>query len=582
MKNIVKFIFFLLLLCNFPLLTSNVFASELSGVTIKYLDESTGKEIYPSNHLNEFKGSHYDVSSKKYQPTISGYSLVKVPDNAKGSFDGSDIEVCYYYRNSSKGRAISPSTLQDTAASTPYTGEYDSNDQEINKTGDSEEEGKVTIKYIDKITGREIHKTQTVVGNINSTYDVSTNQYRLDLSSEGYELDQEELPENVTGTFAENDTDVVYSYRVAPIELINGSFENPVIDSPIRLDDCYYQPFKSVPGWKTTATDSVIELLKSLSPELTAAEGKQWVELNGTQVSALYQDIKTVPGEIIYWEVSHRGRFGRDKALVEFGSPNGTMIEQCEMETDKNDWVKYKGFYTVPEGQEITRFQFRSISSSGGNPQSGNLLDDIVFTNIQSKITVHFVDEKGNKIKDSKEVIGFKGQGYDWSDTNAETEIEGYELDHEKFPSNVKGIFTETDQEITLTYKTIVEAKGYIEVPQKIQLHSIQEKGQEYVAGKGTIQYHSIEGLNDQGIEVFTDPEVTITSKGVNKDGKEEYVNVKVYHSDISTLVEKDKALGELSKTNSTYDFYLKALRKYFTKTNSHYEGRMIFKAKFK
>lgn len=77
MKNIVKFIFFLLLLCNFPLLTSNVFASELSGVTIKYLDESTGKEIYPSNHLNEFKGSHYDVSSKKYQPTISGYSLVK-------------------------------------------------------------------------------------------------------------------------------------------------------------------------------------------------------------------------------------------------------------------------------------------------------------------------------------------------------------------------------------------------------------------------------------------------------------------------------------------------------------------------
>lgn len=916
MKNFVKLILFPLLMFSFSFFTSiSIYASEISGVTVKYLDEATGKEIYPRNHLDEIKGSRYDVTSKKYKPTIPGYSLANVPTNVKGIVKSNSVEVCYYYKKCSKkevlnkknfnkqknAKAISwmpdpmlaqyvadslgididdlteetmkdltvlqiyggvtnltglehatklraiefyengempdftpllgltnlkefvsqgnnltnekaeklkklPNSLQylyfeeerqlsfDIFASfpnlinvdslgvvncgvtdlnfleaystlkniilnlnnlesasfdvlgkfnlehleleatnldrleklpnfsrvatlnlrnnaiqdfsllknkfklsnlrfinldsinissidvlselgnsleflsldnnmisdlsplkntssvaqincvgqhiveknitIPYTkkynqknivknrdgsyvpllpdttfhkGLYDDKAHEINWTVSSEdngelkstwkigeetdlfkysgsltipytvgEVGKVIVKYISELNNKEIHESQTILGSIDDEYDVSTDQYKLDLSSEGYDLDQDKLPTNIKGTFSKNDVEVVYYYKVAPINLINGSFELPAISG------VWLGKQDLVPGWSTTATDKTIEIHRNGAIGVYAKDGYQYAELNANQVSALYQDIVTVPGEKIYWKVSHRGRMGLDTAIVEFGDPAGVLVKQQEMKDGNGTWRTYEGYYVVPDGQKQTRFQFHSVSAAGGNSAMGNFLDDVVFTNIQSKITIHFVDENGNKIKDSKEIMGFKGQEYDWSNKNEETKIDDYELDQEKMPSNVKGTFTEKDQEITLIYKPTVEATGYIEVPQKIHLHRAQENDKEYVVGKGTVQYHSIDGANDRDIEIFTDTEVTLTSKIVDEDEKEESVNVQVYHSDNSTLIEKDKRLGEVSKTNVNCDFYLKTLKKHFTKTNCQYEGKMTFRAKFK
>ncbi|MBC9708834.1 MAG: BspA family leucine-rich repeat surface protein [Enterococcus sp.] len=242
------------------------------------------------------------------------------------------------------------------------------------------------------------------------------------------------------------------------IRLVNGSFEQPVM--PENSDtvpgyNIYWKGYNEneVPGWQTTASDKIIELIKSKNPaKLQAADGNQWAELNGTQIAALYQDIKTTPGETIYWQVAHRGRNGIDTAIVEFGSPNGQLVQQQEMRTGNTEWKIYSGYYTIPQGQTTTRFQFRSTS---GVSLEGNYLDYVVFTNIQSTLTINFVDESGKQIRQPKIVTGYEGQAYDWTNTNPETNISGYILDTEKLPANAKGSFTKENQEITLTYKLI-------------------------------------------------------------------------------------------------------------------------------
>ncbi|WP_271014092.1 immunoglobulin-like domain-containing protein [Listeria seeligeri] len=159
------------------------------------------------------------------------------------------------------------------------------------------------------------------------------------------------------------------------ISLVNGDFENPIVTASSK-----YQLFNEsqVPGWQTTATDYLIEIqkkgLNSVSPE----SGNQWAELNANQVAALYQDIPTTPGVKVHWQVYHKGRKGTDVALVEFGAPGGTLVQQTQMSDGTATWGLYKGTYTIPEGQTTTRFQFRAVSSTGG-AGVGNLLDNVQF-----------------------------------------------------------------------------------------------------------------------------------------------------------------------------------------------------------
>ncbi|MBC2388962.1 immunoglobulin-like domain-containing protein [Listeria booriae] len=164
------------------------------------------------------------------------------------------------------------------------------------------------------------------------------------------------------------------------VNIINGSFENPTVAGP-------WQAFltSQIPGWKTTSTDNQIEFQTSLITP--PADGNQYIELNGYQVAAAYQDITTTPGTTIRWQASHRGRYGVDTAAVKFGAPTGTLTQQATMTTGNNAWQTYSGSYIVPAGQTSTRFQFQSISSSDGSLTAGNLLDNVILTS-QSFLTV--------------------------------------------------------------------------------------------------------------------------------------------------------------------------------------------------
>lgn len=183
------------------------------------------------------------------------------------------------------------------------------------------------------------------------------------------------------------------------LSLINGDFEAP-LPTPKPNNNYYWGDFldasnNQVPGmgWLTTQSNDQIEFWAG-DPILTEAsgpvayDGNAFVELNASQVGALYQDIATVPGTQIVWSLAHRGRSGVDTMAVKISDPSllnslGAATSSFQQGPNLSDgvaaWGVHTGIYLVPSSQTTTRFWFESVSSVGGGSY-GNFLDGISFT----------------------------------------------------------------------------------------------------------------------------------------------------------------------------------------------------------
>lgn len=206
-------------------------------------------------------------------------------------------------------------------------------------------------------------------------------------------------------------------------ELQNGSFEKPVIGwnwSQIANDS-----YKKNDGvWQTTGVDGAIEVINTdydMDPfyrwngKASAADGKQFVELNCQADGSLYQDVLTTPGETLNYQLAHRAR-GLEKSskseedtMYVVIMPTQTAIEknvttQSQVQdvianqknypgamvvkyTDNDQaWTTHQGSYTVTaSGQYSTRFFFVAGDTASKDNTVGNFLDDVKFT--RSKLT---------------------------------------------------------------------------------------------------------------------------------------------------------------------------------------------------
>ncbi len=156
-----------------------------ADVTINYVDNE-GKEIHKSKTLTGNIGEKYDASTPTYQLTIDGYTLntTQLPDNMTGTFS-------------------------DTAQTVTYT-----------YTKNSFLAADVTVKYVDN-EGNQLHESQTLKGNIGDKYDASKPDYQLPI--DGYTLDTNRLPDNMTGTFNETEQTVTYVYTKNTLQIIDNS-----------------------------------------------------------------------------------------------------------------------------------------------------------------------------------------------------------------------------------------------------------------------------------------------------------------------------------------------------------------------
>lgn len=149
----------------------------------------------------------------------------------------------------------------------------------------------------------------------------------------------------------------------------NPSFENLNTGRYAQVDA------SRIEHWNTTASDNKIEVWSDGFLGVPAADGNHFLELNANEVASLYQEVVTIPGTILKWSISHRGRSGVDTASISVGTGEDAVI--LEILKDGNDsWGTYTGTYIVPEGQTVTRFSLDSIDSAGGDPGVGNLIDN--------------------------------------------------------------------------------------------------------------------------------------------------------------------------------------------------------------
>ncbi len=159
------------------------------------------------------------------------------------------------------------------------------------------------------------------------------------------------------------------------------------------------------------------------------------VEMNSFVSGTLFQDLSTVGGDVIRWTLDHTARYpGGDtnqNMLVEIGAPvmsgsnivyptyktspdteagvttsnkitpassavyrntgvtngalkcgyykNGELDKLNVTQAESTKWYTCAGIYVVPEGQNVTRFAFQSLSN---NPTAGNMLDNITFSTL--------------------------------------------------------------------------------------------------------------------------------------------------------------------------------------------------------
>lgn len=163
-------------------------------------------------------------------------------------------------------------------------------------------------------------------------------------------------------------------------------------------------------GWSSTQTQGAMSEQRANAVELQKVTGEttQMGELCASQKgTAIYQDIATTPGALYRIELDHASRYSihLDQMQVMVGAPGheqpvemtrtssnkyGDKIGEKSTtiathstnpfgnQSSKDDFSHYVGYYTIPAGQSVTRFTFRQVS--GVNTTSGNLLDNIVFT----------------------------------------------------------------------------------------------------------------------------------------------------------------------------------------------------------
>lgn len=236
---------------------------------------------------------------------------------------------------------------------------------------------------------------------------------------EATDVNSDGTPKTGANALATSQSVSVTSYY----ELQNGSFEKPVFaQNWVQIANDSYKKYDGV--WQTTGVDGAIEVINVDYPmdsayrwygKATAAEGKQFAELNCEAEGSLYQDVLTTPGETLNYQLAHRARGLKQNSKSEKDTmyvvimPTQTAIEknvttQTQVQdviknqekypgamvvkyTDNDQqWTTHQGSYTVTaSGQYSTRFFFVAGETATNNVKEGNFLDDVKFT--RSKLT---------------------------------------------------------------------------------------------------------------------------------------------------------------------------------------------------
>lgn len=404
---------------------------------------------------------------------VLSFSYAFAADDSKSIADSSANSTEASAENESDASGDSQDAITQNDASeqkddTAYTEETNSDSDEtasavsvtitnnIKTTGtyDATVTGKVPTgtKYVWWRSSDGTNWTRVVATKVTGDY-YNVNQDPTKATSINVALDSHAIGSNLTDS-------ELYSYKVqlvdasnkmiaesSPVantyytQLQNGSFETPNFDHSTYLHELsvgtkglYWNTTglgKYGLTWQGHPADGMdIEIANSYGDNAnytkgaygaTAYTGTQFAELNCEAEGSLYQDVMTVPGSTLNWQIAHKARTaaGNDRFDPETsedtmyvlimstsaaeGYNNGAGIKtqddvnnvisnidnypgaMVKEFTDNGvQWYVHKGTYVVPDGQYLTRYFFVSgptaTGTKLGDETHGNLLDGCWFS----------------------------------------------------------------------------------------------------------------------------------------------------------------------------------------------------------
>ncbi len=139
--------------------------------------------------------------------------------------------------------------------------------------------------------------------------------------------------------------------------VVNGSFEEPVAESAYGPLD--WKP--SLKGWELSAGPA-IEIQGGVVGK--SYDGKQLVELDGLEVSGIYQDIPTKPGNTykLTFAFSPRPDVADNKLNVSWGDTKIATLEKSGEGLSDTDWQVYT--YNLKATGDSTRLSFDDLDET--------------------------------------------------------------------------------------------------------------------------------------------------------------------------------------------------------------------------
>ena len=288
-------------------------------VIVKYVDENTGEEIEKEERIEGHENDEYSTEAKD----VDGYNLTKIPDNGSGTMtvaknpDGTydtEIEVIYYYKKIAGGvienhiDVYTDEKLTTERHEGNVGDEYDIPSRTFdgydlvtdmlpdNSSGKMTEEeiivnyyyskrAKVTVEYIDKLTGEKITEDVIINGHIGDEYKAEEKTF------DGYDL--VEKPSNGEGEMKEEQTVVKYyyqrkaevevkylekgtEYEVVPTETISGYVADKYETE--QKDVLYYNFVEKTENWKGEMTKEKITVIYYYEKQIFNLGVDKWVE----------------------------------------------------------------------------------------------------------------------------------------------------------------------------------------------------------------------------------------------------------------------------------------------------------------
>ena len=530
-----------------------------TGVTVKYIDMYENIEISGTESKTGLEGDEYTTEQKE----IPGYRFVEVVGEPSGQMSREPVEIVYKYVKQTKVTVYhkDENTNEILIAEMPVDydekAEYTTKEKEIKgytKTGDSgntegvvgrenidvtyyyKKNTKVTVKYIDMVTGEKIGEEEVIEGLERDEYETVKKEI------EGYEWVETEG--KASGQMEKNPTEVIYKYKKVSkliTEHIDANTNEKIIENiekEYKEGERYEALAQNIGGYvlvespeETTGVMGRENITKTFYyKKISAGLTVKYVDkitgelLDQKEYSGNEKDvIELEEKDFKYYILNEKPDFSQIELTVEpqevvyyYIRTSKVEIEGIDQDTKEvlyEDEVsglegdKYETYPRQIEGYELVKIP----ENQNGTYKRENGKVVYEYRKIAGKVEVKYVDDETGEIIESYEIEGKVGDSY----KTERREYEGYSL--VKVEGETSGVLEREEKEVIYHYERKIGA---------LVVKYIDEEGKEILReeeeGKVGEKY-KVEEKEIEGYEIIKRPE---SLEGEYKEGEIELVFV--------------------------------------------------------